>query len=88
MAAARKDRALAFYFFGAHGKRRGFCPAAAARHWQSARVYTKNPPKNLFFWNRFEPALCREKNRVELSPIFQRVEPAEPDFEKQLCKVF
>ena len=34
---------------GAHGKRRGFSPGAAARHSQNARVNTEYVQKNKFF---------------------------------------
>jgi len=46
---------------------------AAARHSQSARVYTESPPKNLSFF--FELSLPSKKKQVE---------PAQLEIEKKL----
>jgi len=46
---------------GACGKRRGFSPAAAARHSQHTRVYTEFFQKNTFFFSQFSQEALKAK---------------------------
>jgi len=72
IAAGSKRRALAFYFFGARGKRRGFSPVAA----HATRItpeFTWNFSQNVFFFHFFElvpvPDTQTSKIRVELARL-------------------